>query len=238
MILGTPYFLNCALLPPNLVNNFIVSLLLGLVVFFGLAGIVYLYIFNRNTRQSLHDLVVGTYVISLSNSERTSFHPKDLWKGHLAVLSMIFITVIIATTVVVPKLTQTEHFKELLIVQNRIMSSGFVYSTNVSAGKSFGTKAATNGNEKFEITHLSINAVLKNKPSDYEVPINKLAKIVLESYPPIMEINNLVIKVSYGYDIGIARAWKTQMQSRSAKEWRNLIFLPSKEKTVPSAPQT
>jgi len=223
MILGPPYFLNGVLLPPNLMNNYFLSLLLGLIIFFGLAGIIYLYIFNRNTRQSLHDLVVGTYVINSPITKKLSFHPKALWRGHLVVLSTIFVVVLITITIVVPKLSQTEFFKELLIVQNKIMSSGLVHSVKVSTGKSFRMKAGTNRDSKGEITHVAINAVLKKKPSDYVMPINKIAKIVLDNYPPIKGKDTFVVTVSYGYDIGIARVWKSQMQSHSPKEWRDLL---------------
>lgn len=227
MILGPPYFLNGVLLPPNLMNNYLLSLLLGLIVFFGLAGIIYLYIFNRNTRQSLHDLVVRTYVINSPTTKKLSFHPKALWKGHLAVLGTIFVVVIITITIVVPKLSQTEFFKELLIVQNKIMSSGLVHSVKVSAGKSFRMKSEINGERKGKNTYVSINAILKKKPSDYVMPIKKIAKIVLDNYPPIKGKDTLVVTVSYGYDIGIARAWKSQMQSHSPKEWRDLLSRPS-----------
>ena len=150
----------------------------------------------------------------------------------MAVLSLILFIVIIAITIVVPKLTQTEFFKELFIVQNSVMNSGLVYSTNVSSGKSFGTKTGTNGEGKRENTYVSINAVLKKKPSDYVIPINKIAKIVLDSYPPIMEKETLVIKVSYGYDIGIANTWKSQTQSHSPKEWQELLSRPPERSKI------
>ncbi len=229
MILGPPYFLNGVFLPPNLMNNYFIFLLLGLIIFFGLAGIIYLYIFNRNTRQSLHDLVVGTYVINLPRTKKLAFRPEALWKGHLVVLTTIFVVVIIAITIAVPKLAKTEFFKELLTVQNSIMNSGLVHSVNVSAGKSFTIKAGTNGEEKKAITHVTINAVLKKKPTDYVMPINKIAKIVLDNYPLIKGKDTLVVKVSYGYNIGIARAWESQMQSHSPKEWRDLLSRQSKK---------
>ena len=42
MVLGPPYFLNGVILPSNLLNNLFVSLLIGIIVFFGSAGIIYL----------------------------------------------------------------------------------------------------------------------------------------------------------------------------------------------------
>ncbi|MBW1849459.1 MAG: RDD family protein [Deltaproteobacteria bacterium] len=231
MILGLPYFLNGAILPPNLLNNIVISLLLGLIVFFGLAGIIYLYIFNKKTRQTLHDLAVGTYVVNTQNVEEFSFQPKNTWKGHLAVLTLLFITILFAITIVVPKFAQKDFFKELLIVQKEIQSSGLVHVSTVSAGKSFSTKAATEGSKEGETTYFSIRAVLNKKPSDYNIPINNIAKIVLDKYPSIMEKDALVINVTYGYDIGIAQAWINQSQQYTPKEWHELISrLPEETK--------
>lgn len=221
MILGPPYFLNGALLPPNLLNNFFVSLLLGLIIFFGLAGIVYLYIFNRKTRQTLHDLVVGTYVVNTPTGAEYSFQP--IWKWHLTMLSLIFLATIIVITIVVPKLGQKDFFKELLVVQKRIQSSGLVHVATVHSGKSFGTKVGPGGKKEWETTYFSINAVLKKKPSNYDIIANNIAKIILDSYPPVIEKDALVINVTYGYDIGIARAWMRQRQQHSPKEWQELL---------------
>ena len=57
-ILVLPFFLNGALIPTSVIMSPL-GILIGLIVF-GIGGaIVYLYIFNRRTRQSLHDLAVG-----------------------------------------------------------------------------------------------------------------------------------------------------------------------------------
>ena len=221
-ILGFPYFLNGALFPPTLLNNFFLSLFIGLIVFFGLFGIVYLYIFNRKTRQSLHDLIVGTYVVNATAVTRFSFQP--LWKGHLAVLSVLFLSILIVMTIVVPKLGQKNFFKELLAVQQRIQETGLVHATNVSAGKSYGTSTGTGEATEWETTFFKVTAVLKQKPSKIDMTINEIANVVLATYPPIMEKDALVINVSYGYDIGIARAWRTQRRQNSPKEWQRLLF--------------
>lgn len=221
LILGPPYFLNGALIPPNILINSFVSLLLGLVVFFIGGSIIYLYIFNRNTRQSLHDLVAGTYVIRSSHAQKFSFSP--LWKGHLAVVSLIFVTVVVLITDVIPKLSHKEPFSELLAVQQSIQRSGLVHIATVTAGKSFGTNVTTEGKDKWETTYFSINAVLKKRPTDYDETINTIASIILDSYPQIMEKEALLITVTYGYDIGISRAWKSQRRQHSPKEWKELL---------------
>lgn len=61
-ILEVPFFLNGALIPPSVLISPL-GVLVGLIIF-GIGGaIIYLYIFNRRTRQSLHDLAAGSFVI-------------------------------------------------------------------------------------------------------------------------------------------------------------------------------
>ena len=81
-VIGVPYFLNGATLPESIlypIGFYLVSLL---VLGFGLS-IVYLIVFNRNTRQSLHDIIAGTYVVR-KNSEPTE-PIKPIWSVHYAI---------------------------------------------------------------------------------------------------------------------------------------------------------
>lgn len=221
IILGVPYFLNGALIPSPLLFNFFFSLLLSLMVFFGGGAIIYLYVFNRKTRQSLHDLAIGTYVINTNHAQEFNLEP--LWKGHLAVVGLMFITVIVVTTIVIPKFSKNKFFSELLTVQQSIQDSGLVHVATVSAGKSFGTNTGTDGNKKGETTYFSANAILKSRPSDYNEIINQIASIVLKTYPQAMGKNTIIINATYGYDIGIASAWKKQSEQNSPQEWQELL---------------
>lgn len=144
----------------------------------------------------------------------------------------MFISIILVITIVIPKFAQKDFFKELLIVQKEIHSSGLVHTSKVSAGKSSGIKTGAEGPKKWESRYFSINAVLKKKPSDYAIPINNITKIVLEEYPRIMEKDALLINVTYGYDIGIASAWKGQRKQHTPKEWHELFSRPSKETEI------
>lgn len=70
-ILGLPGILNQISMSPNTMKNpfgIAFMFILGVIIFGGGIGILYFYIFNRNTRQSLHDLICGTYVVSVAGS--------------------------------------------------------------------------------------------------------------------------------------------------------------------------
>ncbi len=220
-ILWVPYFLNGALLPPSVLTNSLITLILGIIVFFGSGSIIYLFIFNRETRQSLHDLIIGSYVVNITSDEKLLAKP--IWKGHLSVLATLFVTVIILITSVIPHFASKEPFSDLIVVQENIQQTGLVHVATVTVGKSFGTNLGAEGKEKWESTYLSTNAVLKHRPTDYDMVINQIASIILETYPQVFEKNILVINATYGYDIGISRAWKSQRRQNTPQKWKEQL---------------
>jgi len=80
--LGIPFYLNNARFSDELLFSPLIYLF-SFMVFGGLISIIYLYIFNRHTRQSLHDVVLGTYVTN-KESNKNSLAP--IWKPHYVVI--------------------------------------------------------------------------------------------------------------------------------------------------------
>ena len=214
-ILGVPFFLNGILAPPSLVMS-PVGYVIGFIVFGNGGAIIYLYIFNRRTRQSLHDLVVGTFVTKTSPQGSLPFIP--LWRPHLAVIGVWFITVL-GLLVFIPALSQRGVFPELLAVQKSIQSSGKVHVATAIVGKSWGT---TSG-KKWESNYFQTNAIWKERPSDYEGAAREIAAIVLRDYPEVMKKDIMAVTVMYGYDIGIARSWRSQIVQHNPQEWQDIL---------------
>lgn len=216
-VLGLPFFLNGAPVNPSLMENPIVIVLLGLIVF-GMGGsIIYLYIFNRKTRQSLHDLVVGTYVVN--NNQTLVTEP--VWKGHFVTIGILFAAIVVGAGVFIPKIAKKQIFADLLTTQEQIQLSGIVHYSTVVTGTSWSYNS--NSEEKTKHTYLAINASLKQRPTDFDTTIKEIAKIVFASYPTISEKDSLSINAIYGYDIGIARAWRNQNHHYSPEEWKRLL---------------
>ncbi len=85
----------------------------SLVIFGGVLSVTYLYIFNRVTRQSLHDLAVGTFVV---NADAERQHTGAAWRPHFIVVGTLFL-VSAFIPVFTSSLAQTEPFKGLLSAQ-------------------------------------------------------------------------------------------------------------------------
>jgi len=215
LILGVPFFLNGAPLPTSVVMSPIEYLAVFLV--FGLGGsIVYLYVFNRRTRQSLHDLTVGTFVVRGEGSG--PFAAKCIWRPHLAIVG-VWCLAVIGFSLVGPSLLKTVSFSDLLVVQQKLQSSGKVRAPTVFVGKSWNYQNGV----KQEATYLLSTVVWKERPEDYQAAAEEMASIILASYPNIGKKDVLGITVSYGYDIGISHMWIRQSFQHSPQEWVDLL---------------
>ena len=169
---------------------------LSLIIFGGLFSIIYLYIFNRVTRQSLHDLAVGTFVVN------ANIHKQDVgkvWKIHLVVVAVLFIAAAIVPALT-GKLAENEPFKDMLTVQSalsnepRVTYATITTNTTIFSSANEGTKTTT---------YVSAQVFLSsNNVSDVEFA-RKLAAIVVKNYPETKNKDVLRITLTYGYDIGI-----------------------------------
>lgn len=210
-VLEIPFFLNGALIPPSVMTN-AVGILLGLIIFGASGAIIYLYIFNRATRQSLHDLLVGSFVVRASSVEPVA--AIGIWKPHLAVIGGWCLAVVIFSVVVSSAIQRVGPIAELLQLQNGIMNSGKVHMASVFVGTNYGPQG--------EIHYLRTNAIWRNKPDSPEKAASEIASIMLRVQPE-MNKDVLAITISYGFDIGIATAWQSYNESHSPAEWQQKL---------------
>jgi len=198
-VFATPFSLNGAHFSNEAMLSFMMYPL-SLIIFGGLLSILYLYIFNRVTRQSLHDLAVGTYVVN-ANIEKQEIG--EVWKVHLFIVALLFVAAAIVP-VFTSNLAQSEPFKEMLITQAALSSEpGVTYSTISTSTTTF---SSVNEGAK-TTTSVSAQAFLSsNNVSDTDFA-RRLAKIVIANYPKTSDKDVLRIVLTYGYDIGIWSQW-------------------------------
>jgi uncharacterized RDD family membrane protein YckC len=214
VVFSVAFLLNGAPLPQDILFSWVGSVIVSLAVFGLLASIIYLFIFNRKTRQSIHDLVVGSYVVKADSAPdpiRTS-----AWKGHYAVVSLLLVAAGLAP-IVIGYLAPKEPFNYLSSIQGALQTQPEVKYANVSTGTNF--VKFRNQDTKFS-TYLSSRIVLVKKIDDYDGLANKLARIMLETYPQAGEKDVIAVTISYGYDIGISSSWQNQNFSFPPNQWR------------------
>ncbi len=199
IVLAAPFYLNGAQFSSEALLSYLLYPL-SMIVFGGLFSIIYLYIFNRVTRQSLHDIAVGTLVVN-ANIEKQEVG--KIWKPHLVMVVVFFVAAAIVPAFT-GRLAQNEPFKDMLAVQSAISDEqGVTYATVAT-----GTTTFSSVNEETKTaTYVNAQAVLSsNKVSDVELA-RKLATIVVQNYPEAVNKDVLRITLKYGYDIGIWSQW-------------------------------
>jgi len=211
-IIGVPYFLNGAILSESFlypVGFYIVSLL---VFGFGLS-IVYLFVFNRNTRQSLHDIITGTYVIQ-KNSE-SSEALKPIWPVHYAITGVLMVLSLLAP-IFMGQIIQGEFFSELLKTRERIQNVPQVVNATIQDGQSSFSEIS---GESKTTTYLSAQVVINNQNIENEELAARIANVILETHKDATQRNLIQVSLTYGYDIGIASKWTRYRYSFSPEYW-------------------
>ncbi|MHC4638261.1 MAG: RDD family protein [Planctomycetota bacterium] len=226
-ILSAPFFLNRLLIPPSVVQSPI-GHIIGFVVFGFGGAVIYLYIFNRRTRQSLHDLAVRTYVVKANKKGGVIASP--VWKLHFIIVGIWFLLTI-SFCVATPMIAKKGVFPELLAVQKSIQSTGKVHAATVFVGKSWGSM----GGKQWVSTYFHSKAIWKTRPEDYEAAASEVAALVLSEYSKIMEKDVLAITVTYGFDLGIAHAWNKHNFHYSPQEWIEILDKILTEQSTPTA---
>ena len=205
--LGLPWFLNKAQFPTATLSAPL-SLLL-MVVIFGLGfSLIYLYLFNRRTRQSLHDLLVGSYVVTAQSTGEVSASP--IWRPHLLVCAL-FILSTSSLQFFVPDLAESESFSSFLRAYHAVTAEPGVINAKLNKD--------TLSSGRGKTTSVNLFAFLDAPDINNEQLARRLATIVLETDTSTMNVDAVRVTLVYGYDIGIASSWRSHNFSRTPAEW-------------------
>lgn len=208
-ILIIPQFANGMTIPLRLQNNWFVIGMINLVTFGIGFGLVYFYIFNRNTRQSLHDLISGTYVVT-TDSQGIVKKPK-VWRMHYWIFAVIVLIIMSASYIGLSQLKDKFDFDEKIDLKNKIYEAKNIQSVEVMEGFTYSNKGQT--------TYLQVSIVRNGKPTQDEQSFNEIAKIVLDSYDKIYEKDVLQINIIYKVDLKIYREYRNYKVWMPPNKW-------------------
>jgi uncharacterized RDD family membrane protein YckC len=210
--LGAPWFLNNAQFSePVLFSSWAYVLSIAI---FGLGlSVVYLYVFNRKSRQSLHDLLVGSYVVSAEGAGPVASAAP--WRVHLGVCAILVVASGI-TPYFTKNLAAMQPFASLVNVLRAVTSEPWVVHALVTKGKTF---TAMTGQGKSTSTYLRISAYLKDPGIKNAGRAKQLAKMALSIDSSAASLDIIQVNLVYGYDIGIASSWRSQDNAHSPAEW-------------------
>jgi uncharacterized RDD family membrane protein YckC len=210
-ILFTPIFLNGAAIPNDRMSTFF-NYILGFVVFGGLGSIIYLFIFNRKTRQNIHDIVVHTYVIKRSTSQIPV--RRKTWTVHYAICGLLCIVVLVLSYLVMG-FSKSDTLKGVFETRSEIVQETGISNVSLMVG----TTSFISKDKRTVQTYAFSQVVVSKKPVDSDALAAKVAAIILHSYPPAMKKDVIRVVVTYGFDIGIAKRHSSYSEAYAPTQW-------------------
>jgi uncharacterized RDD family membrane protein YckC len=231
-ILALPIFLDWSLWPisinpdgPTSFPSVALYIVLALIVYgMGLSDL-YLFIFNFRTRQTLHDLVAGTFVVRadapVARIELT------MWRPHLAIVATMA-AIGVAGSVTKIYLDQSgsgSARSPLRAIEQNIASRPSVRSAAVEAvTHTVGASFPGEGAAQAAVTHLlDVSVVLGDCPDDPEKAADTFADIALEISPDLVGNDEMAVRLRCEFDIGIATWRHKYLASHSREEWRQRL---------------
>lgn len=207
-ILGMPYFLNGVPLGQGAA-----AYLFSFLIVFGLGfSIIYLFLFNRRTKQSVHDLAVGAFVIKSQTNQGLSL--PSVWKWHFPIIGGILIVMGLLSA----KMFQRHDQMALVQLENVRRSIGEnsnIKAAGINLGQVFtGSK---------RVDYININVWLKNDSKDKERLANALVRLLNAQYSPALDMQYVTVNIFYGFQLGIASASRQQRYSFSPQQWQERL---------------
>jgi uncharacterized RDD family membrane protein YckC len=197
-----------------------------LTVVFGMGvAMIYLYIANVSTRQTLHDLAVSSFVVT-EESAGTSVVGYT-HRTHLVIVALwmlLFLAGIPLAWSYLPNIAASNPFglnvNGLTAVQDAVVQVPGVLSAQVTQNSS----SVWSEGKKETVTSLNVLVDVDHRVSEQQAKTfaEGVARRVLATSPNILGEQKLKVTVRYGYDIGV---WK---QSQSF----NFIDTPSAWRTA------
>jgi uncharacterized RDD family membrane protein YckC len=227
-VFAVPYFLNEMSLPVTRTPR-AVSTIVSLIVF-GIGGAsLYLMVFNRNTRQGIHDLITESYVADSNQQGILKVEP--IWGIHWVILCLFLVTLFISTRLLGDKLPQWGPYPRLLEDVRLVEGIRGVQAAGVQDLNTF--SSGTVGKKKTLVINVYwAGKSIKGEPgaghlsgkvaegwADKEAFADQIAKLIIEHDSAVNEHDSLRVVIIRGYNLGIAHAQISYYYERTPSEW-------------------
>jgi hypothetical protein len=217
-----------------------VSALVSIVVF-GIGGTtLYLILFNRHTRQGLHDLAVGSYVADADKDGPLRI--VSIWRGHWVILGSLLVMTFLATGILGNKQKQWGPFPQLLEDVRLVEGMEGVQAAGVQDmnQKNFDSEekkkiliirvywtGESTDKQGFPGLNGNITGDFKEKWASKQGFADQVARLVIEHDPTVKDHDQLKIVVIRGYNLGIAHAEVSYFYQHTPVEWNARLFAAS-----------
>jgi uncharacterized RDD family membrane protein YckC len=203
LIFTTPFFLNGFKIPGADAFS-VVTIIQGIIIFTIGIGTIIFYIFNKETRQSLHDLVAKTYVVQDYRNNTVTMMP-NVKNLSFYLTGGLFLIVILTS---IYTLNSHSRISKLIPVYQSILKQEHV--TNAAVSMNYDPIIDSTGTKHFMYTvSFKTDQNLKfdfNDESNTDNPqIKQAAETFINSNAFESDNDILNVVINSGFDIGIAR---------------------------------
>lgn len=219
LILIVPYF-TVNIKVPGIEYSSFLDLLIKIVLTLLIIGVIVFYIFNKGNRQSLHDILAGTYVISTVRQEE--YFPMPKVKKLSVYIFYILTFFLIGFSFYNYRIAITQY-KTLMTISKKLQDINGVINASVSKNLStfYGEKKSTTKSYNVSLTL----AKIPNRISDVEDMsiVKKGVDIILKNETNIDSLDIISVTVNSGFNLGIAKKFKSYTIRKNPADWKKLI---------------
>lgn len=184
-----------------------------------LIGIAILYIANKSTRQSLHDMLMKTYVVSVTeNEDLTEVQPNKIG-GIIITSAVAFIMLLFSTfsiLLIKPALNGFEDLKGKFEDIDGVLSAGVIRKTTTIYGDEETTTESY-------IVILNVQKIPNRYDFDQSEIVKEAVEILFLNKPDAFTVDIIKIQLTKGFNIGIAKKHNSFSSSKSPEEWAQAI---------------
>lgn len=186
-------------------------------------------ILNTPTRQAIHDLIMGTYVLSLEAYPRQELSksrplPTMITGGLAIVILGLIVFMNLRNNETTSIVQQLKPLKEQIDKIDKVGYSSI--SRRTSSMKKLGSDEYINRNE-----YLTLNIVLRDnlisnlRPDNIEDLdfVKESIRIILKEYSDVNNLDFIQVNLVYGYNIGISKSSKSLGFSNTLDKWREKV---------------
>jgi uncharacterized RDD family membrane protein YckC len=220
-VLLLPQYIPAIIFP--LISNYLVATLILDTFFYSVAiGIGVFYVFNQATRQSLHDLAVGSYVVSIDRNDQPQLLPAVTPTAFYAFAGAAIL--FLGFNIYMMKASNPE-FENLNLAYKHILKIDGAIQATIWESPGLG-----NNSKRFLTASISVRK-LPTGPNSVER--DKIAlqavDLILHDIPKIDSFSFISITLSRNFSIGIARQNASITSSKSPQQWKEILAVDAKD---------
>lgn len=219
LILCIPYY-TVNLTTSGISEGSFIFTILFIGLFSLILGVITIYIFNSTNRQSLHDILIGSYVVSVQRNEELTALP-SYKKLAIYIYGSLIIILLISTAFNFTR-TSTEYKSMNSAYDNLNEIDGVI---NASVSKNTTTVyGEENSTTRTYIASLWLAKLPEDKSQVENMKeVREAVKIILNVEPNINSFDNISITLIKGFDIGISKKYYSYSVGKTSTSWKEFV---------------